>query len=166
MQHRNPKGGLCTQNAKRPIRLKIAFSAYCILMLWLLLWREKSSIDLDYISHLQLTPLTTVRLYWNVFTNPALSHLLPEAMVNLPGNILVFLPFGALLPAAFPALAKFGRSMLCAAVCILGVELTQLITLRGYCDIDDLILNLVGTAMGYGLFRLLSPKAAPPDADQ
>jgi len=32
----------------------------------------------------------------------------------------------------------------------------QLFTLLGSADIDDLILNLVGTAIGFGIFRLLN----------
>ena len=154
------------EREKGPLWPKLLLIAYSVFMLWLLLWRNRSITDSDLLSHLQPIPLATVRLYWNVFTDPDLSHLLPEAITNLPGNILVFLPFGALLPAAFPALAKFAKTMLWAALCILAVELTQLITLRGYCDIDDLILNLIGTAIGYGLFRLLSPKEAPSDSDQ
>jgi len=31
----------------------------------------------------------------------------------------------------------------------------QLLTLLGSCDIDDLLLNLMGTALGYGVFRLM-----------
>lgn len=127
---------------------------YCLVMLWLLLWREKVSGEADFAAHLQLTPFSTIRLYWNVFTKPELSHLIPEAIINLPGNILVFLPFGLLLPASFSGLRRFYRTLLCAAGCIAAVEIVQLATLRGYCDIDDLILNLIGTAMGYGLFRL------------
>ena len=43
---------------------------------------------------------------------------------------------------------------------ITAVELTQLFTLLGSCDIDDLILNVVGAAVGYGLFKCLTKKPA------
>ena len=33
------------------------------------------------------------------------------------------------------------------------VETTQLFTLLGSCDVDDLILNLLGAALGYGIYN-------------
>ena len=35
------------------------------------------------------------------------------------------------------------------------VELLQMLLLVGTCDVDDLIQNLLGAALGYGLFRLM-----------
>ena len=35
-----------------------------------------------------------------------------------------------------------------------GVELTQLVTRRGSCDVDDVILNTLGGLLGYLLFAL------------
>ena len=37
---------------------------------------------------------------------------------------------------------------------ITAVELAQLFTLLGSCDIDDLILNVLGAALGYGIHKL------------
>ena len=37
---------------------------------------------------------------------------------------------------------------------IVCVELVQLVTLLGHCDVDDLILNLIGVSMGYLLWAL------------
>ena len=36
-----------------------------------------------------------------------------------------------------------------------GVEAIQLIFRAGSCDVDDIILNTLGTALGYVLFRLI-----------
>ena len=41
---------------------------------------------------------------------------------------------------------------------ILAVEILQLVTLLGSCDIDDLLLNILGAAMGYVLWKLRNKK--------
>ena len=75
--------------------------------------------------------------------------------LNLYGNILAFVPFGFFLPALFlgenhhPWLAVF----LCFAFSAF-VEATQLWTQVGCCDVDDVILNTAGGAIGYIIYRV------------
>ena len=40
---------------------------------------------------------------------------------------------------------------------MLAVEVAQLFTLRGSFDVDDLILNLLGAAIGYLIYRWTEP---------
>ena len=128
------------------------------LMLWLLFWRERSMEGLPYLHqlpmHVNLRPFRTIRLYLGLLSanRPSLVRI---AAVNLLGNVGMFLPLGFLLPAAFPRLAKWYRCLLTAAGIIALVELLQMLCLVGACDIDDLILNLTGTALGYGLFAAM-----------
>ena len=128
------------------------------LMLWLLFWRERSMEGLPYLHqlpmHVNLRPFRTIRLYLGLLSanRPSLVRI---AAVNLLGNVGMFLPLGFLLPAAFPRLAKWYRWLLTAAGIIALVELLQMLFLVGACDIDDLILNLTGTALGYGLFAAM-----------
>ena len=128
------------------------------LMLWLLFWRERSLEALPYLHqlpmHVNLRPFRTIRLYLGLLSaqRPSLVRI---AAVNLLGNVGMFLPLGFLLPAAFPRLTKWYRCLLTAAGIIALVELLQMLFLVGTCDIDDLILNLTGTALGYGLFAAM-----------
>ena len=49
-----------------------------------------------------------------------------------------------------------------------GVELAQLVTRRGSCDVDDVILNTLGGLLGYLLFALsrrLARRTAPGQKD-
>ena len=99
-----------------------------------------------------LTPFHTIRQYlrlWNL--NPQLHRL---AVINLVGNVVMFIPLGTLLPLVFRRLHSFWKTMLCTTGIIIAVELTQLFTLLGSCDIDDLILNLLGASIGYFFYRL------------
>ena len=128
------------------------------LMLWLLFWRERSMEGLPYLHqlpmHVNLRPFRTIRLYLGLLSaqRPSLVRI---AIVNLLGNVGMFVPLGFLLPVVLPRLAKWYRCLLTAAGIIALVELLQMLFLVGACDIDDLILNLTGTALGYGLFAAM-----------
>jgi len=74
-------------------------------------------------------------------------------VINLLGNIGVFIPFGILLPVAFKS--KFLKTMLIFELGLLTLELLQLVTKRGSFDVDDLILNTFGFLIGYGIYLKL-----------
>lgn len=131
---------------------------YGALMLWLLFWRDRTIAGMPYLDqlpmHINFYPLKTIRLYLRLLGahRPALVW---TAVVNLWGNVLMFVPLGFLLPATFPRLRKWYRTLLTAAGIVTLVELTQMLFLVGTCDIDDLLLNLIGTVLGYGLFAAM-----------
>ena len=136
------------------------FMAYGALRLWLLFDRPGYTEGVPYweqvAQQLNLIPFRTLRLFAELLES---SH--PEyvqaAVINLGGNILMFIPLGFLLPKVFPKCATLPRVLLATAAIITAVELLQLFTLVGSCDIDDLILNLMGAAVGYGLHKLTKP---------
>lgn len=71
------------------------------------------------------------------------------------GNVVLFFPFGFLLPLLSRRASKFRKALIVGMVCSAGIELMQLVldTLLGYnyrtCDIDDFILNTCGFIIGY-----------------
>lgn len=74
--------------------------------------------------------------------------------LNLFGNVIGFIPLGFLLPIVSPALKKTGV-VVCLGFCIsITVECLQLILRVGSCDVDDVILNTVGTLIGYIGYRI------------
>ena len=74
--------------------------------------------------------------------------------LNVYGNVLGFLPFGLFLPGLHRHFRNFQKTSLVCTLFSLGVELTQLLTRRGSCDIDDLILNTIGGMLGYAIFSV------------
>jgi glycopeptide antibiotics resistance protein len=78
------------------------------------------------------------------------------------GNILVFVPCGLLLPALSARVRSWPRALLAGLVFSGAVELAQLAVglAVGYWyrmpDVDDVLLNVVGVSLGYGLFAALS----------
>lgn len=67
----------------------------------------------------------------------------------------MFIPLGFFLPKLWQKQRKLWRTLLTTALIILLVELTQMFTLVGTCDTDDLILNTLGAAIGYGGYKIL-----------
>ena len=142
--------------AKRK-KLHIAlFCVYSAFMLYLLFHRAGGIEGMDYWkqirANLNLEPFHTIRLFLNVLDQQAYSS---AAIINLGGNVIMFIPLGFFLPRVFPALRNFWLTIFATALIIIAVELTQLFTLLGTCDIDDLILNVIGAVIGYGAHTLI-----------
>ncbi len=134
------------------------FLAYGALMLWLLFDRPGYDPAVPYweqvAAQLNLIPFRTLRLFAGLLDSGVRSHIY-MAVINLGGNIIMFIPLGFLLPKVFRNLSSLPRVLLTTAAMIILVEITQLLTLVGSCDIDDLILNVIGSAMGYWLHKLI-----------
>ena len=132
---------------------KILFVLYSALMLWLLFDRVGYDPTIPYWDQLKynLVPLHTIRLFWRIWPSAA-------AIINLGGNVIMFIPLGFLLPRACPKLNKFFRCFFTCALIIILVEVTQLFTLLGSCDIDDLILNMAGILLGFILHKMIKTR--------
>lgn len=79
---------------------------------------------------------------------------------NIFGNILMFGPLGLLLPLLWKCFRKFSKTVLFGFLVSFAIECSQLFLARGT-DIDDLILNTIGTMLGYltfVIFHKLFPK--------
>ena len=79
---------------------------------------------------------------------------------NIILNILLFIPFGYLLPTLFPRLRSWHVILLGLAFS-LCIELLQLLTRLGYADVDDLINNTFGAAIGFLCYKLVLKDKAP-----
>ena len=136
----------------------LVFLFYLGLMLWLLFFRQPYETDaLGYWEtvggNLNLRPFETVRRLFLCIQNGS-AALRRFAWINLLGNVLLFVPPGFFLPRLFPGLRRLWRTLLVSAAVIAAVECIQLFALVGSCDVDDLLLNLLGIALGYPVFWL------------
>lgn len=128
----------------------LLFAAYCLLMLWLLFgqrWGQNAG-------GLNLKPFDTLRRFLWVLQYSGDAEQLRHAVVNLGGNVIMFVPLGFFAPCIWEKMGKFGWHFLAMLLTIFAIELLQLATNLGSCDVDDLILNLVGTTIGFGLYKL------------
>lgn len=143
--------------------VRLLFLAYCALMIWLLFGQRMEGGQLDITldssgENLNLIPFATLRLYWGLLQNGASAELLRHAVINLAGNVVMFVPLGWFLPRIFSAFQGFFRTVIFGISLICLVELLQYITGLGSCDIDDLILNTVGIIFGFCLWKLKRKK--------
>ena len=71
-----------------------------------------------------------------------------KLLFDIIGNILMLLPLGILLPLFFRKADIPKKIALIGFIVSLLIEITQLITTRGYFEIDDLFHNTLGAFLG------------------
>ncbi|WP_379966795.1 VanZ family protein [Epilithonimonas sp. UC225_85] len=118
---------------------------YTIFLLYMMFYGCGRHPDLGF---LQLNPLQSITYFFRY--NEFFSETF---MVNIVGNIFIFIPFGWLgllskklnhLPLLF--------FLFISGICI--IELAQYYTARGTADIDDVFLNTFGMLLGYFALKL------------
>lgn len=70
-------------------------------------------------------------------------------------NVLLFIPWGFTCSWAFARARHFLRCTLYGALVSVTIECLQLLTKRGFFQVDDILTNILGTIIGYLLFWLL-----------
>ena len=83
-----------------------------------------------------------------------------EAKLNVIGNITMFMPIGIVWPVVFRKLGTHGKVLAAGAGFSLVIEILQLPFFDRVSDVDDLILNSLGFALGYGIYLLVKKVAA------
>ena len=141
---------------------RFTFLVYVGLMVWLLFGRPRAwSEELTYAEilrqNINLTPLLTIRNYLQVVLHRTNDAVLMHCIINLVGNVVLFLPPGWLLPHIWVRFRNFFRFFFTCLAAILLVEITQLLTLLGSFDIDDVILNMAALVIGYLAYMLTHP---------
>ena len=67
-------------------------------------------------------------------------------------NIVLFVPLGFMIPFVWKYFRGIFRCLLAGFAISVLIEVSQLASSRGFFDIDDIILNSIGTVLGYVLF--------------
>lgn len=112
------------------------------LILWLTLLSREKLIGTPIV----YTPFHELVSVWNSIRRGGLTG-------NFLGNILIFVPVGMLLPVVIGRQKWYWT--VGVGVCFsLFIEIIQLLTARGCFDPDDILLNTIGTAFGYGLWKV------------
>lgn len=89
-----------------------------------------------------------------------LRFMVKQAAMQYGGNILLFVPFGFILPIIKRKIIGFKKILLISLIVSFCIEASQLSvsllihTLYRYADIDDIITNVIGALAGFLLFKL------------
>jgi len=114
------------------------------------IWTDMSLIE--YIRNSSnFIPFKTISTYVRAMFDGSLN--ISIVIKNLLGNFILFLPMGIYLPYYVKRINKFGKFTLSMVILLFLVEATQLVTRRGSFDIDDFILNMAGTLLGYSIWK-------------
>lgn len=140
-------------------RIKIVFFIYIAIVIKVIIfkypWEDLKAIAdtwekgviLEGLDTANFTLFKTIKMYINY------SYML-NSFENLAGNIVVFVPFGFLLPYVQKGAAKFPVLLLNAFLFVLGIEVFQLFSAFGAFDVDDILLNCFGASMGWVVYRV------------
>ena len=96
-------------------------------------------------------PFNTIGLYIDALMNGTMNIDIP--IINLFGNVIVFIPRGIYLPYLFRKLNKLAMFTVIFFVLLLSIEVIQVVTKVGSFDIDDVLLNTVGAWIGFGMLK-------------
>ncbi len=108
-----------------------------------------TNIDL---SRVALTPFENIKI---IINSAIKHHNIVYAIKNILGNIILFIPIGLFIPLLSKPLRKFGYTLLFGISISFLIECSQLFLIRGS-DIDDIILNTLGTVIGFVLYKLVN----------
>ena len=139
---------------KKKIRIIgwILFIIYILLLIYFLFLSEeygrKDFAQRDYQYNLVL--FQEIRRFW--VYRERVGYL--AAFLNLAGNVIGFLPFGFILPVIGKRMKNGFLVTVCGFCLSLFVESMQLIFKVGSSDVDDLLLNTLGTVLGYLAFSV------------
>ena len=75
-------------------------------------------------------------------------------VLNVIGNIVVFMPIGMFLPSLFSRCKNVVLTTILSFEISLCVEVVQLLTKVGSFDVDDLLLNTIGGICGYMVYMV------------
>lgn len=118
--------------------LWLAFTGYVMIVLYATLMRM-SGFRMQYNLHL----FKAWREAWNNYSIKNIANVLL--------NIAMFVPLGFLLPLLWKPCRKGYVAIPSGFAFSLFIELIQLLTRRGVCDVDDLFCNTLGAVIGYFL---------------
>lgn len=74
---------------------------------------------------------------------------------NIIGNIFVFAPLGYFLPLLFNKCKRINTVILVGFIISFLFETCQYLLYLGSADIDDIILNLIGTVIGFAFYQII-----------
>lgn len=157
------------KNKRARFLIKLVFIAYLVLLFSITLLPDVENIT--YETTYNLVPITSIDdFFYDMMENGIVNweflasrptdfrdiamNTFNHSFVNLVGNILLFMPLGFLYSLSRKRKVAFLEIFLLSLGTTVLIETLQYLFLTSRrADVDDIILNLVGGLIGYGLYR-------------
>ena len=127
--------------------IKVIIFKYPIEQLRAIASTWEKGVILEGLDTANFTLFKTIRMYIDY------SYML-NSFENLVGNVVVFIPFGFLIPYVQKKGRNFFVMLINAFLFVLGIEVFQLFSAFGAFDVDDILLNCVGAILGYFFYLI------------
>lgn len=125
-------------------RALLLFGIYFAVVAYLTIFMRIGSVDTSIVT----TPFDDLR---EAFINRD-----PAMMEHFLLNVVMFIPFGYLVPATNPKyLRKWSFALMGGLLASTVIEGCQMVFQLGQSDVDDIIANTVGAVIGYALVRFV-----------
>lgn len=142
---------MAVNNKKRSLLKWVCFLAYLLFLGYMLFY----STGFDRVEHehyrYNLVMFQEIMRYYNLGMRTENWNLF---VLNVIGNIVVFMPIGMFLPSLFSRCRNIIFTTILSLELSLCVEIVQLITKVGSFDVDDLLLNTLGGICGFIVYMV------------
>ncbi len=130
----------------------LAFSVYMLILVYFLLLSDGFGRTVRYDEiHYNLIPFVEIARF--IKYRESIGFF--SVMINLVGNVVAFIPFGALIRWVINRRVTWYQVTGYTFLFSLSVELLQLVAKVGSFDVDDLMLNTLGGLLGFFVYRVL-----------
>jgi len=143
-------GGQKVRISRKRMCALLLFLIYFVILFYFLFFSEKMGrtfVEREY--HYNLIPFYEIKRFIKYYEVLGLDAVI----LNIAGNVAAFMPFGFFLPVFSKRCKQFLNTVFYSFELSLLVELIQLITKVGSFDVDDIILNTIGGAAGFWVFK-------------
>lgn len=131
---------------------RVCFVLYMIVLVYFLLLSDGFGRTEGYSEYrYSLIPFQEIVRFWKY--REYIDFL--SVVINLLGNVVAFMPFGALIRWVINRRVRWYQAGMYTFLFSLCVELLQLVAKVGVFDVDDLILNTAGGLLGFFVYYLL-----------
>lgn len=137
------------KNILREVAINIFFIYFLILINLTICKMDMLQIRFQHKFYVNYIPfIETINMFKDNFIGVG------NAVYNVVGNILLFVPLGFFIPLLFKKKNKISSIALYGFCASLAIELIQLLTAINSTDIDDIIFNTLGAVLGFFIFNV------------
>ncbi len=128
----------------------VLFLLYLCLLAYFMFFSESfGRTDTDRGYAYNLVPLKEIMRYFRYYRTLGM----PLFLINIVGNVAAFMPFGFFLPIISRRSRKWYNTVSFGLIFSLILETLQLIFRVGSFDVDDMLLNTIGAALGFLVYK-------------
>lgn len=137
------------KNILREIAINIFFIYFLIVIYLTICKMDMLQINLQNRVYINYIPFVeTIKMFQDNFMG------IGNAIYNIMGNILLFVPLGFFIPLLFKNKNKIVNIVLYGFCASLAIEIIQLSTAINVTDIDDIIFNTLGAVLGFFTYNI------------